>query len=655
MLLHGVVWMNADSWPELAFALGAPYLSTWYGINSAAVTVPALPSIAAATTAFVATPITVGSGPTAAEMRLSTQLPDIIHDILARIGSVPTLLAIVAIGPLGAAIAVLFSGARLMASRRARSFELLRSRGGSERRVRGAAALEAAAVTVPAAIVGGVAAMVVTGAGASVLWLIAACAILPPFAIAATASSPTKGRARRRPVLSWTVELLVILLAAAACVVLAQRGTQAVSDPLSVDPLLVATPLLLVFAVSVLVLRLYPPLLHGLGRLALAARGAVGPVGWATAARGGAGRLWPLFAMLTGVAVAVFAGNTLTVVLSGGHEDALRRVGADITVRANLTDAQLKRLSNVPDIAGVAPLRLVGYADASSGQTLATYLVDAREMITVQSDLPSGAALFPTGSSGIGGATVLGGLPSSARPHSFAFDDGRVRMPVHVVAHAKVTAAPVLSDTAWALIDQRTVPASVRAEAVTAAALIDVRAGADVGKVVAEVQRVAGRAAVVNSTAAAEALAEKGPLLPGIQYLMLAGSLLAVIMAISALLLTLAMGRRARVRLLSVLRTLGFDRGQSAALVAWEVTPLALTAIVAGVVTGLGLSWLVLDAVDVRPITGALARPEFEVSWPGVAVVVGVFVLGTAIAVGSAVVAARRADPARSLRAEEET
>jgi putative ABC transport system permease protein len=417
----------------------------------------------------------------------------------------------------------------------------------------------------------------------------------------------------------------------------------------------VATPLVLVFAVCIIVLRLYPPLLNGLGRLALAARGAVGPVGWATAARGGAGRLWPLFAMLTGVAVAVFAGNTLIVVLAGGHEDALRRVGADVTVRANLTDAQLKRIAGVKHVADVASLRLVGYADLSTGQTVATYLVDAGRMLAAQSDLPPAARLFPVGGSGIGGATVLGGLPASTRPESIAFDDGRHTTPVHVVAHAKVTSAPFLTDAAWALVDQRTAPASVRAEGVATAALIRVDQGADVATVAAQVQRLAGRDAVVGSTAATQVRAERGPLLTGIRNLMFAGSLLAVVMAIAALLLTLAMGRRARVRLLSVLRTIGFDRGQTAALVAWEVTPLAVTAIVAGVLTGLGLSWLVLDVVDLRPITGALARPEFAVSWPAVGIVVGVFALGTAIAVGSAVVAARRADPARSLRAEEET
>ncbi|GAB3395195.1 FtsX-like permease family protein [Humibacter soli] len=654
-LYHGLVWMDADAWPKTAVALGSPYLSTWYGIDDGAVAVPALRDISAAATSFVATPIPVGSENTGQDLRLSTQLPDIINEILSRIASVPTLLAIVAIGPLGAAIAVLFSGARLMASRRARSYELMRARGGSEWRVRGGAALEAAAFTVPAAIVGGVAASLVTGAGASAAWLIAACALLPPIAIAATASSPTIGRGRRRPVLSWTVELLVILLAAAACIVLAQRGAQAVANPLSIDPLLVATPLLLVFALCIVVLRLYPPLLHGIGRLALAARGAVGPVGWATAARGGAGRLWPLFAMLTGVAVAVFAGNTLTVVLTGGHEDALRRVSADITVQADLSEAQLKQLGELPDVAAVAPVRLVGYADASTGQTVATYLVDAGEVMRAQSDVPADSKLFPVGSSGIGGATVLGGLPTSTRPDSFAFNDGRDRMPVRVVDHAKTSAAPFLTDPSWALIDQRTAPASVRAASTPTAALIDVRPGADVAAVADQVNPIVGADAVVDSTSAAQDRQEQGPLLPGIQKLMLAGSLLAVIMAVAALLLTLAMGRRARVRLLSVLRTLGFDRGQSAALVAWEVTPLALTAIVVGVLTGLGLSWLVLDAVDLRPITGALERADFAVSWQAVAVVVGVFALGTAIAVGSAVVAARRADPARSLRAEEET
>ena len=185
-------------------------------------------------------------------------------------------------------------------------------------------------------------------------------------------------------------------------------------------------------------------------------------------------------------------------------------------------------------------------------------------------------------------------------------------------------------------------------------AMVGVRPGVDTARVAAAAQSVAGKAANVDSVQAERMRQGQGPLLAGIQSLMLAGTVLALLMAVGALLLTLAMARGQRIKLLAVLRTLGFDRTQSAALVAWEIVPLAITAIVAGVLTGLGLSWLVVAAVDLRAVTGALARPELALSPGTVGLVVALFALGTAAALAFAVAAARRSDPARTLRAAEE-
>jgi putative ABC transport system permease protein len=665
-LYHGVVWTSPDAWPHVATALGSPYMSVWFGLRDKAIDVTDLPGIAAGVTAFVATPLSINAGTASVDLRLSTQFTDLVQSILRRIGSVPTLLAIAAVGPLGAAIAVLFAGARLMALRRSRSLELMRARGGSELRVRGGMALEAAIVTVPAAIVGGAVAMTLTGAGASALLLIAACAVLPPLAVAATAQVEAKGRTHRRPVLSWTVELLVLLVAAAAAVLLVQRGAAPPAEPLSIDPLLAATPLLIVFAVCIVVLRVYPLLLSAIGRVTRALRGAVAQVGWATASRGRSGRLWPLFAMLTGVAVAVFAGNTLVTVLSGADQDALARVGANVTVSGSLTPAQLQRVRDVSGVERVAALRAVGYGTADSGENAATYLVDLHTVNAVQAQVPANRRLIPdtvpstSGASSASAAVraVIGGFSSSSHPTEFSFTDesgeNEIRVPVRVVAHDSPNAAPFLSDQAWALLDRSAVPPGVRTQGHVAALLISTSDGVDVAAVAKRVNAVVGSDATVDSTAAAQERQRGGPLLPGIQNLMLAGAVLSVLMAVAALLLTLAMGRAARTRLLGVLRTLGFDRGQSAALVAWEVTPLTATAIVAGAATGIGLSALVLAALDLRPVTGALARPEFAVSWWMVGLVVAVFAVGAAIAVAVAVVHARRADTAQTLRAEEE-
>lgn len=671
---HGLVWMDADAWPELASALGDPYAFAWYGVNTSVADLGSLPGIAAAATNFLATPIDTGAGAGAQPLRMNSRLPDIARSIVQREAPVPTLLAIVAIGPLGAAVAVLFVGARLMTSRRGRELQLLRARGGSERRVRGMLALQTAVVAVPSAVLGGLAALLATGLvmnapTSSAPLLIVACAIVPPVAVAITASPQRSGR--RRPVTATIAELFVLALAAAACVLLLQRGTASATDstsadPTSVDPLMVATPLLLVFAVCVLVLRVYPLILGMIGRTARSSRGAVAPVGWAAAARGGAGRRWPLFAMLTGVAVAVFASTTLTTLVDSAERDAIARVGADVTVSAPMSAGTVSRLRAIEGVAVVAPLRLVGYGSTPAGANVVTYLVDDAQVSAAQANVADDNRLFPRSAdqsahsgragsgSGAKATAALGGVSRSMSADSLAFDEGRVVVPLHVVNRASASEAPFLTDDEWALVDQTHVPAGLRAESTVMVALIGVRPGADTAEVAAAAQRIAGSGAHVDSVQAQRDRQGQGPLLAGIQSLVLAGTVLALIMAVGALLLTLSMARGERIRLLAVLRTLGFDRSQSAALVAWEVVPLAATSIVAGVLTGLGLSWLVVSAVDLRAVTGALARPELVLSPGTIGLVAALFAMGTAAALALAVVAARRADPARTLRAAEE-
>ncbi|MGN6203546.1 FtsX-like permease family protein [Humibacter sp.] len=656
-LFHGVVWMDPDAWPQLAMGFGSPYVLAWYGVKPSAIDVASLPDISASATSFLAQPIDTGAGIAAQPLRMTSRLPDIAQSITAREGPVPTLLAIVAIGPLGAAVAVLFVGARLMTSRRARELQLVRVRGGSERRVRGTLALQTALITVPAAVVGGVGAALATAVlfgevTASAALLIAACAIVPPCAVAITASPESAGK--RRPVTALIAELFVLALACASCVLLLQRGATTATDPTSIDPLLVATPLLLVFAVCVLVLRVYPALLRLIGRAARSSRGAVSPVGWAAASRGGAGRRWPLFAMLTGVAVAVFASTTFTTLVTSAQTDAVARVGADVTVSGRLSDAQLKELRGIDGVTVVAPLRLVGYAATSGGENVAAYLVDVHAVAAAQANVADGQRLFPDAGSSGAAPVVVSGLPESTPVTSLTFDNGRSTVPVHAVHRAKDSAAPFLTDETWALVDQARVPSSLREESTAMFAMIGVRPGIDTARVAAAAQAVAGKAAHVDSVQAERMRQGQGPLLAGIQSLMLAGTVLALLMAVGALLLTLAMARGQRIKLLAVLRTLGFDRTQSAALVAWEIVPLAATAIVAGVLTGLGLSWLVVAAVDLRAVTGALAKPELALSPGTVGLVVALFALGTAAALAFAVAAARRSDPARTLRAAEE-
>ena len=65
----------------------------------------------------------------------------------------------------------------------------------------------------------------------------------------------------------------------------------------------------------------------------------------------------------------------------------------------------------------------------------------------------------------------------------------------------------------------------------------------------------------------------------------------------------------ARNRLIGVLRILGMSRRQLRAIQAWELGPVAITAVVAGTALGLVLPLIVTSALDLRPFRRVLRHP----------------------------------------------
>jgi putative ABC transport system permease protein len=86
------------------------------------------------------------------------------------------------------------------------------------------------------------------------------------------------------------------------------------------------------------------------------------------------------------------------------------------------------------------------------------------------------------------------------------------------------------------------------------------------------------------------------------------GAVLAVLLCAIALVLSTVAAGVDRARLAGILRTLGMPRRQLAALIAWELVPVAAVALVAGAVLGIALPFIVTAALDLRPFTGSEAR-----------------------------------------------
>ncbi len=130
------------------------------------------------------------------------------------------------------------------------------------------------------------------------------------------------------------------------------------------------------------------------------------------------------------------------------------------------------------------------------------------------------------------------------------------------------------------------------------------------------------------------------------------GALVAMCLAVIAL--ALVRGEANRSRQAALLDAMGEPRRRSRWLVAWEIGPLALVAIVSGVLIGLLLPAVVLDAIDVRAFTTGTTQPAVHIDpLPTILIAAGVL---AAVAVGAllAATATRRQDLSRLLRMTED-
>ncbi|WP_439593625.1 FtsX-like permease family protein [Microbacterium sp.] len=230
-----------------------------------------------------------------------------LDDVSARVALTTALLAMLISGPLGVILAVLALAVGSIADRRSAAFALARARGASGLQLRITMMLEGVLLAVPAAALGAAAAFAVTGGRTAIedLWPVVLIAAIPPLLFALAVPPPA---ARERPPRArWIVEVLVIGLAAASLFLLFRRGIAPTGA--GIDPLLAAAPLLVAAAVTIGVLRLYPWMMAAAQRAAGRGRGAVGLVGSARAVRAPSLGFAAAFALVVGVAVAVFSAG----------------------------------------------------------------------------------------------------------------------------------------------------------------------------------------------------------------------------------------------------------------------------------------------------------------------------------------------------------
>jgi putative ABC transport system permease protein len=653
---NGLVWVNAASWQSVGVNLTGATVVSWFPVSGKNLTVDTVSPTMGELQRFLSTPRRIGPAKYNVEARYSTSLPLVADDFLSRASPAAAVLSVVGTGPLGTGCAVVVLGIILLIDRRRPVLDLIRARGASERQMRATVGTETALASVPGAVLGGALAVWLTPGPLGVLTIatVVGCALLPVGAaivrIGMTKAQPaTRARTARNPA-RWVAEVVLLLLAVLSVVLLIQRGTTPNSNSVGIDPLLTLAPILVVAVVCLGLLRAYPHLLRAIGGTLRRRRGVVGYVGWASVARTPA-RFLSIFAVVAGVSITIFSFTILSTEATGIDSAELQRVGADVSVSATPIPSDApRRLARLPGVTSVIPIESAGGISlVGNDDSIALFTVDAKQLAVAQAALPASLRQFATlGDQVHGRPTVIGG-GFQQNPPATSSIDGPPTIPVNVHSLRGLSPAFV-SDPPWILMDRADLPTGSKFSAQPLAILLQLEPQADTPATLAAIRKITGPTTILVDTAQLVRAAKTAPVVSGFEQLTIAALAFSALLCAIALILTLLLNTAARVRLLARLRALGFGASQSSGLIAWELGPLAVLGVVAGLVVGLGLPPLLLGAIDLAGFTGSVTDPGINLNPIGIAGTIVVFLAAGAVATTVAIIGARRARIAAVLR-----
>lgn len=629
------------------------------------------------------------------EARMTSELTARLEDVTARHATFTGLLQVLAIGPVGVALAVLWLAAVLAVERRRGALALAAVRGASRTGIRATMAAQGLLIGVPPAALGAWAASVLVPRPAALLgvglWALpVAVGLAPAVCLAIVARPATRAGRPGRPGARRTegataghlgtgrrsdgsrrrvrlgLELGVVALAAFAAWTARQRGFAAGASTSGTDPLLLAGPVLLALAGGLVALRLYPVPLRLLTQSLHARRRLPHFLGAAEATRSAPAGLAALVALVLAVGVAVFSGVTASTARAGVEQTVAAAVGADLVLEG--TDLPPDAADRVAALDGVAHVAAIGNAGRAPGRLLGSdgrvdvITVDVDDVAAVQAALPGVAPLPTLAAAGDDGVpAIIGGRdPEDVDTDAEAFV--RWGADLAEIAFTPVAAARSLpgltSGSAWVVVDAETWAARTGAEPAVGRVLVDLAPGASPTDVAAAARTALGGTGAdrpgideglriaATSTSDVRASVEDRALVRGLTVGLLAAALLSGLLAAVVLGLALAIRGPDRGRLVALLATVGAPRGTTWRLVAWEVVPMVAVGLVTGAGVAAALRWVVLDAADLRPFTGGLARPPATVD-PMVPLLVGA--VAVVVAVGAVALAAVSARGTRAV------
>jgi putative ABC transport system permease protein len=650
-----VAWMDTGSWQQLAATFANSSVNGWFGVNTAALDTGEAGRLDRQLNAFVAAPPAIEG----VALRYSTRLDETLDAYLSSAPSVRTMFALLAAGPLTAVLLVLVLTGLLVAGRRRSAMLLLSSRGASSLLLRGVAAGEAAVVAVPAAVLGALAGALAFGVeqpGTVVLF--AACCAAVPIAIGAgsvdLALVRRRPRARRRG--RPLVEGVVVAVTIVAVLALLTGGLHAPAD--GIDPLRVFAPLLVCAAVGIGVTRVMPVLLASAGAVLRRARGAVALIGVRRAVGSTRSQLGTALAITVGAAISVlslvFALTVQSALVDGAHS----AVGADVSLSSDsLTADQVAQLRDVDGVRELASIDEAGYgalttpngADVEPVRVLTT---DIARLRLAQHDLPP-TTRVPATLTGSGRPIEIAAVGLSAQ---FTTNTGTLsgdRDTVVRVASRTASIGDLGNGTAWVLLSTgaaKADPAFARPHPIGVLVALD--DGADADRVADAMRAIAGDGSVIETAAGRTNAAASTPIVQATRIGLAASATVAGLMCVLALVVMLVRGSAERAASIVLLRALGVTARQSAIVTAWEVVPVALCGLLAGVIAGILVPVFVLPALDLGSFTGGITHPPVVLDAGAVVVAAVAIAVLLAVSVSIALAVQRRGSAAVALRTE---
>jgi hypothetical protein len=257
----------------------------------------------------------------ARQISIRTMLPWLLTSAERQFRLTAAVLSLVVAGILTIGVALSGLLGALVSSRRAPQVALLRSRGASPQQLGLSHVVEGTLLSLPAAALGWLIALLIAGGGPTPWSLAASAAVafagilslwlltrhswtIDLGSLLGRRAGPSTGASQRRIV----AEAAIVALAVAGIVVLRQRGVTTGAAQQGFDPYLAAVPVLAGIATGIVAVRLYPFLLRQSARFAGRRPDIVPFIGLRRIAEPSLGRHLPLVVMILALGIAVFAG-----------------------------------------------------------------------------------------------------------------------------------------------------------------------------------------------------------------------------------------------------------------------------------------------------------------------------------------------------------